>query len=302
MFGAARLGSTSRSTGSQAVDCLSDRSERYQAVLLGNELIRGNRDIAQRIMRVGVPASFVKDALIIEQGSFEDTVYFIVAGFVEVRINKRHIDFRRPPDSVGEMAAKKAGEARTADVIARSDKVEALAISGSEFRNLMLEFPDFTRNLDDAIDALSRRKILQLGETSEERGWSWPLLSAMTAAASAAATAGIGWLAGFSPLYLCAATASIGALVFVMLLLVNPVLRYRNLASAAGYALIGLIVYGSMSFALTVDGRDIGLPLIDFGVRTEMKLGVLVACIMALLALVGVCGHLDCRLDRSTEK
>lgn len=102
-------------------------------------------------------------------------------------------------------------------------------------------------------------------------------------------------------MHLCVAAAAVGILAFVIIMLANPVLRYRNLASAAGYALIGLIVYGSMSFALTVDGRELGLPLIDFGVRTEMKMGVLIACILALLGLVCVCGHLDYKISQSDE-
>lgn len=302
MSGATKLIRAEGLSKSVTVDCPSDASERQEAVLLRNELVAGNQEIARRITGVAVYCVFSMRERLIQQGAFDDTVYFILSGRVEIIINKRHIDFRGPPYSVGELAAKKAGEARTADVIVMSDKLEALVISGSEFRKLMHDFSDFAKNLDDAIDALSRRKITQLGEPSGKAGWSWPTVSALTAAASAAATAAIAWVAGFSLIYLCVAAAAVGILAFVIIMLANPVLRYRNLASAAGYALIGLIVYGSMSFVLSVDGRELGLPFIDFSVHTEMKLGVLLVSFLALLGLVWVCGHLDHRLSRSDEE
>ena len=284
MFGTKKLTKSADGTAPADVS-MSDAQERQRATLLRNELIAGDEEIVTRIMNAARSDTFEKGIKIIEQGAFDDCAYFIVSGSVGVRINDRHIDIRSAPHTVGEMAAKKAGEPRTADVIVHSQTLEVLVLSGTEFRKLMQDFPAFSRNLDDLMDSLSRRKITQLGDDKKAGGFSWTVISAITGLGSAIVAALVAGLAMVGPFEVGIASGVTGVVTFVCMLIANPVLRYRNLASAAGYALIMLIAYGSFSFMLTIDGKEIQLPLIDFSVQTEMKLGALIVSCIALLVL-----------------
>ncbi len=226
------------------------------------------------ILQNSKPVSFKKGEKLIVQGASDDCTYFILSGQVEVKINGLHIDTRVAPQIVGEMAAKRAGAARTADVIATSSSVEALSVSGSEFRAIMWEYEDFRKNLDNEIDELSRKKISQLGEKGVSRGLSWTVISAAVGVIGCVVAALASFLMGLATADVLLFGVSVGLLGFVATLLMNPDLRYRNLASAAGFSLIGLVVYGSLSFALTIKGDNTDLPLIDFSIQTEQKLGM----------------------------
>lgn len=279
----------------------SEVQERRLATLLNNSMVAGNQSVAERILKNSTPVSFKKGEKLIIQGAFDDCTYFILSGNVEVKINDRHIDTRSAPQVVGEMAAKRAGAARTADVIATSKSVEALSVSGSEFRAIMRDYEHFRMNLDNEIDELSRRKISQLGARETSRGLSWTVISGATGGISGFVAALATYLASYSNIEVLLSSVLVGLLAFLAVLLINPELRYRNLASASGWALIGLIMYGSISFALTVKGDDTDLPLIDFSVQTEQKLGMFLVGAIALLLLTWVGGILDLKLGRSKE-
>jgi len=278
-----------------------ETQERRLAVLLNNSLVAGNQSIAERILQNSKPVPFKKGEKLIVQGASDDCTYFILSGQVEVKINGRHIDTRAAPQVVGEMAAKRAGAVRTADVIATSTSVEALSVSGSDFRAIMRDYESFRKNLDNDIDELSRRKISQLGASEASRGLSWTVISGATGVISGLVAALAAFLASYSNIEVLLSGVLVGLLAFITVLLVNPELRYRNLASASGWALIGLIVYGSISFALTVKGDDTDLPLIDFSVQTEQKLGMFLVGAIALLLLTWIGGILDLKLGRSKD-
>lgn len=275
-----------------------DEEERRKATLLLNELVGGSEEIAEQILANGKAATFRKGQKIIKQGDNGDQAYFILSGSAEIRINNRHIDMRSAPEVVGEMAAKRAGSSRTADVIARSDHLEVLEISGTDFRKLVANYPSFARSLDDSIDRLSRSKIAQLGEKAEVTGLSWTALSAIVGGVSSVFGALAAWHFELSSAYIFFSSVPFGLVMFVVVLLLNPDLRYRNISSAAAGTLVLLIAYGSLSFALTIDGKDVALPLIDFSVETEQKLGVFGIGAVALLMLTWIGGILDLKLRK----
>jgi CRP-like cAMP-binding protein len=260
-------------------------------------------------MDAGEPVSFQKGTKLIEQDAPDDCVYFMLSGKVEVRKSGQHIDFREAPDVVGELAAKRAGTPRTADVIVHSERLDTLVLSGTQFRKLIDEFPTFKTNLDEAVENLAHQKISQLGERSNKQPGepakrdrsAWTKLSVGAGVAASLAAGLIAWLAGVTAFEIALAGLSIGFLVFVCMLLANPLLRYRNMSSAAGYALIGMTLYGSLSFVLTIDGKEIDLPLIDFSVDTEIRLGALLICCIALLGVTWIGGWLDLNLGKARE-
>ena len=276
--------------------------ERQKATLLRNELIAGNSDIAKHVIDTAKTKTFSKGESVITQDLPDDCVYFILSGDVSVQINSRHIDSRSAPFTVGEMAAKKPGDARTADVIVSSTKLETLVMSGTGFRKLIQGFPTFAENLENSIDTLSRKKITQLGEPVETKGLPWWAISVITGGLVSLAAAVLAWLAVLGALQTVFVSLAAGGGAFVSILLLNPELRYRNLASAAGYALIFYSTYGGLSLALTFNGKEIDFPLIDFSVQTEQKLSALIVGSLALFFLTRMFGRLDLELERSRKK
>ncbi|MCF7699926.1 cyclic nucleotide-binding domain-containing protein [Loktanella sp. M215] len=275
----------------------SDIRERELSTLLNNDLVAGNLSIAEKILRSAKRLPFKKGDKVIMQGAPDDCAYFIISGSVDIRINGKHIDFRCAPQAVGEMAAKRAGEVRTADVVVASEILEALALSGSEFRAIMRAFETFSDNLNNSIDALSRKKISQLGVKSEPRGWSWTAISGGVGLAAALAGSVFVWLAGYSPLQIALASAILGIAAFIIIILSNPIYLYRKLSISSGTALVLYIVYGALSYSLTINGTELGIPYIDFQAHGEQKIETLVLSIVGLGISSITFGYLDLRLN-----
>jgi CRP-like cAMP-binding protein len=264
-------------------------------------LISGNGDIADRVIQLAECVTYSKGHKLIAQGATDDCVYFIVAGSVEVRSGGRHIDIRGAPHTVGEMAAKKAGEVRTADVIVQSETLEALVLSGTEFRKIMKDSTAFSAQLDDLMDRLTRSKISQLGEKAPPKELSWTVLSLIVGVVAGAVGALGAWTLQLDALYIFWTGLALALAVFVFMLHLNPAFRYRNIAVMAGVSLILSVAYGSISFALTIDGQKIELPLIDFSVETEQKLAVFGIGSVVLLLLALIMGLLDLKLTNSHD-
>ena len=106
-----------------------EMQDRRRATLLRNCLVGNKPEIAERILKSASFSIFSKGEKIIKQGANDDCVYFILTGSVEVRIDGRHVDYRRAPDTVGEMAASKPGAPRTADVLVDTQTLETLVLS-----------------------------------------------------------------------------------------------------------------------------------------------------------------------------
>ncbi len=276
-----------------------DIAERRRAVLLQNDFIGGNAEIVTRILACAQPRTFLKGHHLIQKGAADDCVYFITSGSADVRIHGRHIDTRSAPNTVGEMAAKRAGKPRTADVIVSSNALDALVVSGSEFRGLMRDFPYFQAKLDDWIDELSRTKISQLAD--KQVGWfSWPVLSGIAASVIAAVAALTMWLADFIGWQCVAGGLAFGTFTYIGLLLANPAHRYRNMSRAASLALFGLILYGGISFSVTVDGEKSTVPFfINFDAGLQVNLGFFAVSCAALLAIAWLGAHFDAKISQS---
>ncbi|UTW51920.1 cyclic nucleotide-binding domain-containing protein [bacterium SCSIO 12827] len=277
----------------------SNSEERKHATLLRNDLIAGDEEIVARVMESAKFATFPSGHKLIEQGDTDDCVYFIIAGSTKVRINNRHIDVRGAPHTVGEMAAKKAGEVRTADVIVQSKQLDALVLSGTDFRKIMQDFPGFSDRLAELIDNLSRSKIAQLGEAVERKGLPWVALSGIVSVGAGVIGGAALWAANFDLLYVFWGGLSVALAGFVCMVQLNPDFRYRNISGMAAIALILSIVYGSISFAVTVDGQRLDLPLIDFSVNTDQKLKVHTINSFVLLALATIMAIFDLKLTSS---
>jgi CRP/FNR family cyclic AMP-dependent transcriptional regulator len=95
---------------------LKDRFDRVGVVeaLLRQRLVRGDKDLAERFADVGRTAEYTPGEVLIEQGGWDNDLYFILAGEVEVLINGQHKQTRMVGESVGELAGLSRARPRTA--------------------------------------------------------------------------------------------------------------------------------------------------------------------------------------------
>ena len=276
--------------------------EKHRKIISRSELVANDEELAAEIISRSKFARFPKGHTLTAHGDDADDVYFVLFGSARVFINSRFIYTRSATETVGEMAAMKPGESRSADVIVDTDVFEARIISANDFRDILESHPSFHERLTALVDRVGRKNLRLLGETSKKSGFSWTAKSAVAGALMGIAACIGTWAMELGTYYYLLVSPSIAVAVFVGVLLVNPDLRYRNLSSAAGFGLITLVVYGSASFVLTIDGQELDLPLIDFSVQTELKTGVFAIGALALLLLTYFAGLLDLKLTKAQEE
>ena len=106
---------------------------------------------------------------------------------------------------------------------------------------------------------------------------------------------------GFDALYIFWSSLPLALIFFIFMVQLNPDFRYRYIAGMAATSLVVSVAYSSLSFMLTVDGQNLGLPLVDFSVGAEQKLAVFGVGSVALLLLTVVAGYLDIKLTASRD-
>jgi CRP/FNR family transcriptional regulator, cyclic AMP receptor protein len=104
------------------------------------KLVNGNADLADRIATVGELIEVEPAGRIIEQGGFDNAIYFILGGSFEIVVNGRRVGARGPNDHVGEMAAIMSYLPRSASVVAQTRSV-VLKLTEPEFAKLGADYP-----------------------------------------------------------------------------------------------------------------------------------------------------------------
>ncbi|MCB8884013.1 nucleotide-binding protein [Acidisoma cellulosilytica] len=125
--------------------------------LLRQRLVRSDRDLAQKIAEAGQTAEYTKGAILIEQGSWENDLHFILAGEFEVLVNGQYKQTRVAGEAVGELAGLNRSRPRTATVIATKESL-VLNISLTELNQIVGNDVDFWKATADAVaDQLDHR-------------------------------------------------------------------------------------------------------------------------------------------------
>jgi CRP/FNR family transcriptional regulator len=124
----------------------------------------------ERVAEVAVPRRFAPDTVIFREGDESDTCYVVRAG--HARAVREHSDGRAialahfgPGDIFGELAM--FDDERRSATVETLDRVEALAILGSDMRRLLREHPDIAvklvislgRRLREANERLARQSF-----------------------------------------------------------------------------------------------------------------------------------------------
>ncbi len=268
--------------------------ERIRRTLLRNQLVNGNEPIANLFIDAGEQVCFQRGAILIEQDDMDDAVYFLLSGETDIFINDRHIDTKQTPDSVGELAAKKAGEPRTAMVAVKSETLVALKVPAETFRLALDQHPTFDENLSNLIDGMGRQKIRQLGEKENKFRISWYLVSACVALVAT----GLAWFLldseSLNGDWRHLAAVIIGFLVLVYMLISNPEFIYRNIFRVASLGMLTIVVWGyfagEFSLDLQSDGKKASFKWLS---GSENDLNTHTMSLAAVFCIAVLSGALD---------
>jgi len=118
--------------------------------VLRQKLVLGSEKLAQSICEAGNLSSYLSGEVIIEQGSSDQTIYFIISGSLEVQVNGRKIAQRFAGEQVGEMALVDPGLKRSATVRARETSV-VLGVSQEKFIEISRAFPEVWKRLAETL-------------------------------------------------------------------------------------------------------------------------------------------------------
>jgi len=123
------------------------------AALGEHRLLAGIEGLPDRLAAVGQLLPVATGEVVIEQGAADADVYFIVAGAVDIVVNRKPIAIRHAGEHVGEMAAIEPTQPRSATVTAREPSV-LLKVSEADFTDIANSNPMVWRRL---AATLSRR-------------------------------------------------------------------------------------------------------------------------------------------------
>lgn len=144
----------------QLKDRFKDKQVLIEA-LLPQKLVEHDTERAKDIADRGELVQFANGDTIIEQGSYEQDVYFLIAGEVSLLVHGNQFPYTRKAGmSVGEMAALNPTLPRSATVKALSDTV-ALKLSSENFKEVVDKYPKIYELLaNDLAERLNQRNEL----------------------------------------------------------------------------------------------------------------------------------------------
>ncbi|WP_371194587.1 cyclic nucleotide-binding domain-containing protein [Glaciecola sp. SC05] len=260
---------------------------RLKSTLLRNGLIGNDDAIVSFVIENHSLIEYSKGDFVITEGADDDDVYFILAGDVEIISGKRVIDKKSSPSTVGEMAANKAGELRSADVVVKSNTLICAKITSSTFRTIQKEFPQFSVRLSDETEISYRRKIRQLSMWEKEE-FSWFGICAIVSALIGCGSGILSWQYGLSVTTIAVVSLVSASAAFVLLMLSNPLFAYRRIFQLSAYSMVTLVFYKISSVAFEL--KEITLPFslnVNIGPNfstTEFAFSILGLLLLCLLA------------------
>ena len=113
--------------------------------LRDQKMVGGNAALAEELATQGGLLDLAPQAVLIEQGADDNTVYLILSGSLVVLVNGKPIATRVPGDHVGEMAAIQPTQRRSATVIA-SEPSTVLRLTEPQLAAIGRAFPEIYRS------------------------------------------------------------------------------------------------------------------------------------------------------------
>ena len=253
--------------------------DKRREVLLRSNLVNGDEKLADAILNAATIQVFSARSLIISADDTDDCAYIILEGTVSVRVNGQLVDKKGQSDSIGELAARRAGSPRTADVRVSSSKLVVLKLEGRKFRALLEQHETFGTNLESLIDSMNREKIAQLGQRRLPVNY-------LFVAATVAFMSGI---ASYLLIAHMGIALIVSATAFLLAQTLNPAFSYRLMAKSVLGALIGYIFLGGASWGWNASG-NLFVPIgVDVAANGSVDFPTFVAGLVALVLALGLC-------------
>lgn len=120
------------------------------AALQAQTIVGGSKEIAEELARCSEILSLEQNAELIKQDEYDNDLYFIIVGGVDIIINGRKITMRDASTHVGEMSLLDLTAKRSATVITR-EKTVALRISEPNFTEVANKYPELWRRVASCL-------------------------------------------------------------------------------------------------------------------------------------------------------
>lgn len=119
---------------------------RLVSALTTHKVVCGNTALAEALADLGDLVEFQSGATLIEMGAFDNDVYLLLSGSVDILVKGSKVASRGPSDVVGEMAAVDPALPRSATVVA-SLPIVAIRVSEPQIAVLSQRHPEVFRQL-----------------------------------------------------------------------------------------------------------------------------------------------------------
>lgn len=212
---------------------------RISNTLSQNPAVNDDQAVISRLISDGNIVYFRRGDEIIQRGGQDDSVFFLLAGEVDIIFRFGHRSIRETPNQVGEMAAMEAGKRRSASVIARSDEVAALRVSSAVFNEIRATNNRFQERLQIEMSARHRERIVANEVAKQDVSLVWFFISS-----------GVGLIAALILWFLLSPdewafsarlllSGGSGLLAFLLVLLCNPAFFWRRAFAVTLWAMFG---------------------------------------------------------------
>jgi CRP-like cAMP-binding protein len=104
------------------------------------EIVAGNTELANALIKDGQLVEFAKGDKIIAEGGEDDDIYFLLAGSAAIVVKGNEVATRKAGQHVGEMAAVEPAQKRAATVVSH-DALVALKLSSPKLHEIGAAFP-----------------------------------------------------------------------------------------------------------------------------------------------------------------
>lgn len=262
------------------------------SVLSKNPAINDDASVASALLKDGEVVYFRRGEEIIRQGATDKDVYFLLAGSVDIVFKSQLGSKREAPNQIGEMAAITPGSTRSASVIANSDEVAALKVSGVFFYDLWSKNAGFEQLLQVEMTARHRERIAASEVARQNNSLSWFI----TSVGAGLSVALVSWLISLLLEWTSAAQAAfaltLGVLAFLLMLLHNPAFFWRR---CCGIIVLALVASTALDHFLLVDASEgFGGLQVSFGTNNiETSAADKLTSSFGMLGALAICAVMD---------
>jgi CRP/FNR family transcriptional regulator, cyclic AMP receptor protein len=140
---------------------------RLVETLKSQPLVARDEGLARSMSKAGTLVEFSSGDTLMQQGSPENDLFFIVSGAVSVRVNNREVATRLAGSHVGEMALVDSLAKRSATVIATEPTV-VLRVEEHAFSRLAAQTPDLWRRVAAEIAQRLRERASTIRQRNDD--------------------------------------------------------------------------------------------------------------------------------------